>query len=83
MKMSDFAGNLPRTLISFRRLRKKSNLQERCQTGEDQEVVISPPGTSAETVQIPETDTSPKKTMTALLRARPGSNTDGITAQKM
>ena len=83
MKMSDFAVNLPRTLISFRRLRKKPNLQERSQTEEDQELVISPPSTSAETVQIPATDTSPKKTMTALRSARPESNTDGITAQNM
>ena len=49
-------------------------MQEGSQTGEDQRLVISPPGTSAETVQIPEADTSPVKKMTLLHSARPWSD---------
>ena len=66
MRMSDFAGNLPRTFISFHCLEKKSNVQEKSSTGENQGLVISPLGSSAETVQTPETDTSPVKTLTVL-----------------
>ena len=64
--MNEFAGNIPRTLKSCRFLENKSNVPERSQTGENRQVVISPPSTSAETVQIPETDASLLETMTLL-----------------
>ena len=58
-------------------------MQERSQTEENQQLVISPPGTSAETVQIRETDTLPVKTMTELQSAPPGTNSDETTFQSM
>ena len=53
---------------------------ERSQTGEDRQLVFSPPGTFTETVQIPETDTSPVKTIMVLQSARPGTDTDEHSA---
>ena len=38
-------------------------MQERGQTGEDQQVLISPLNAVAETVEIPETDTLPVQSM--------------------
>ena len=80
---SDFAVNLQRTSISFRWLEKKTNVQEKSQTGEDQRLVISPPGPSPETVQIREADTSPVKTMTVLQSASPGTNNNETNYQSM
>ena len=81
--MSEFAGNSPRTFICCHCLEKKSNVKEKSQIGEDQELVISPPGTSADTVQIPEIDTSAVKAMTVLQSTRPGTNTAETTTHSM
>ena len=81
--MSEFTGKLPRTSICFRCLEKKSNLQRRSQTGEDKRLVNSPRSKSAESVQIPKTDTSPVKTMTVLQSARPGTNNIEINSQSV
>ena len=83
MRISVIAGNLPRTSISFRCLEKKPNVQERSQTGEDQRLVISPPSTSVEVVQIPETDMSPVKTMMVLQSGRPGTNINETNSQSI
>ena len=83
MRKSDIAGNLPRTFISFGCSETKANMQERSQTGEGQQLVISPPSTSAGTVRIPETDTSPVNTMTVLHSARPGTNNIETISQSM
>ena len=58
-------------------------MQERSQSGEDQRQGISPPSTSAETVQISETDTSPVKTMTVLQSARPVTNDNETNSQSV
>ena len=71
---------------NFRKLRcleKKSKVQDRSQTGEDQHFVISAPDTTDEKVQFPETATSPVKTMTNLQNARPGNNTDEASTARM
>ena len=62
--MSEFDGDLQRTLISFRCLEKESKLQGWSKTEENQQLVILPPDAVAERIEIPETDTSPVKTMT-------------------
>ena len=74
MRKYEFADYLPRTFICFRCLEKKSNVQERSQTEEDQRLLISPSSTYAEIVEIPDTDTPPVKTMTVLQGAYPGTN---------
>ena len=58
-------------------------MQEKSQTGKDQQLENPSPGTSAETGQIPESDTSPVKTMTVLQSARPRTNTDEPTSQSV
>ena len=81
MRMREFTGNIPQTSINFRCLQKKSNVQEKSQTGEDNRLVVSPPIPSTETVQNLETDTSPVKTMTVLQIALPGTNINGTNSQ--
>ena len=66
MKTSEFAGSLPQTFINFRCLEKKYDVQERIQAVADQLSVIAPPNRVVETVEIPETDTSPVKVMAVL-----------------
>ena len=80
MRMSELVGSLPGTFISFGFLQKKSNVQERSQTREDQQLMMSTTSASAETVQTPGRDTSLKKKIMVLQCARPGCNTDEITA---
>ena len=46
-------------------------------------MAISPPDKIAETVPIPETVTSPVKTMTVLQSARPGADVDETTTESM
>ena len=70
--MRDFVGYLPKFFISFRRLEKQFMLQERRLSEESQQLVISSPGAVAETIENPETDTSPAKTMTVLQSAQLG-----------
>ena len=83
MRKSQIGGNLPRFFTNFRRLEEKPNPQQKSQPRKDQQLVISALKTSAETVQIPERDSSPNNTMTVLTNARPGCNADEITAQMM
>ena len=70
--MNEIAGNLPRTFISFGPLRKQSKLQETRHTEKSQQLVISSPRAVVETIEIPETDTSPVETMTVLQSAQRG-----------
>ena len=81
--MSEFIGNSPRTFISFHCLEKKTTVQEKHSTGEDQELVISPLGSSAGTVQTPEIYTSPVKTLTVLKSTRPGTNKNETISQSV
>ena len=81
--MSEPAGILPQIVMSFHYLEKKSIVQERDHTREDQQLVTSPPDFADETVRNSETDTSPVKTMTVLQSARPSMNTDGTTTRSM
>ena len=81
--MSKLAGNLPQTFISFHCLEKNSNAQERSQTGDNQQLLISPSGTSVETVRNSETDASPVKTIMVLQSAPPGTNTNETNPQSM
>ena len=72
--MGEFAGNLPQTLVKFRCSEKKSKWQGWSQTEEAQQLVISPPSAVAETMEVPQTDTTPVRTMTALQRAQSGTD---------
>ena len=58
-------------------------MREESQTGEYQHLVNFPPSTSAETIQIPETNTSSVKTMTVLQSARTGTNGKETNSQNI
>ena len=81
--MSKLAGNLPQTFKSSHCLKKNSNVQERSQTGDNQQLLIFPSGTSVETVRNSETDASHVKTITVLQSAPPGTNTNETNPQSM
>ena len=74
MRMSDFAGNLPRTFKSFLCLEKESKLQGWSQAEKDQQPVISHPIAVADMIEIPGTDTSHVKTTTILRSVQRGIN---------
>ena len=66
MKKSEFAVNSPQTFINFRCSEKESKMQGWSQTDEESAFGSFSPDTVAETIEIPETDTSPLKTITLL-----------------
>ena len=82
MRVSELAGSLPQTSISFPCLEKISDMQERRQAGEDQQLLISTLSAVAEMTEIPKSDTSTVKTMTVLQRAQPVINIGGGMSNK-
>ena len=67
----------------FSLFRQRIQIARMESSGEDQKLVVFPPLTAAETVQIPEADTWPVKTMTVLQCARPRTNTNKTTTRSM
>ena len=74
MEISEFDDNLPRTFINLRCLKKESKMKRWSQTGEEQQLMVSPRVAVAVMIQIMETDTSPVKTMTVLQSSQLGIN---------
>ena len=67
--MSEIAGNLPRTFMSFRNLERGTQLHEEERTERDLREQNVSPNVCPERVEVPETDTSPVKTLAILQRA--------------
>ena len=64
--MSEFAGNLLRIFISFRNLERRNQLQEEEQTKRNQRKQDFPPIVCPNRIEVPETCTSPEKTLAVL-----------------
>ena len=71
MKNEQFCRSFTEVFHKFSPFRETIQVARRF-SKETQQLVLSFPGAVAETIEFPETDTSPAKTMTVLQSAQPG-----------